>query len=71
MLQIDDPVFTEWWTKYPGFDDCCGECPGCCAMEYDDSTESPKDTSSGLFGLFTSTIFSIVHNYFAVSFGQW
>jgi len=21
MLVVDDPVFKEWWTKYPGFDD--------------------------------------------------
>ena len=39
MLEVDDPVFKEWCTKYPGFDDCCGECPGCCAIEYDDDIE--------------------------------
>jgi len=46
MLEVDDPVFEEWWTKYPGFDDCCGECPGCCAIKYENNTESPKDPSS-------------------------
>jgi len=33
MLEVDDPVFKEWWTKYPGIDDCGGEYPGCCAIE--------------------------------------
>ena len=71
MLEVNDPVFKEWWIKYPGFDDCCGECPGCCALEYGDDTESLKDPSSGSFGLFTFTIFSIVYDYIVMSLGQW
>jgi len=71
MLEVDDPVFQEWWTKYPGFDDCCGECPGCCAIEYKSDIESPKDPLSGSFGWFTFTFFSKVHNYVAMSLGQW
>ena len=39
MLEVDDPVVKEWWTKDPAFDDCCWECPGCCAIEYDDDIE--------------------------------
>jgi len=71
MLVVDDPLFKEWWTKYPGFDDCCGECPGCCAIEYATDTGSPKDPSSGSFGWFTFSIFSIGHNYVTISLGQW
>jgi len=71
MLEVDDPVFKEWWTKYPGFNDCCGECPGCCAIEYDDNKESLKDPSLGLLGWFISTLFSIVHDYVIMLMGQW
>jgi len=71
MLEVDDPVFKEWWTKFPGFDACCGLCSGCCAIEYNDNSESLKDPSSGSFGWFISTIFSIVHKYVAMFMGQW
>jgi hypothetical protein len=71
MLGFDDPVFKEWWTKYPGFVDCCGECPGCCAIEYDDNTESLKDPSLGLLGRLTSIIFSTIHDDISMSLGQW
>jgi len=46
MVEVDDPVFKEWWTKYPGFDDCSGICPGCCAIEYESDTESCHDPLS-------------------------
>jgi len=71
MLEVDDPVFKEWWTKYPGFDDCCGECPGCCAIEYESAIQSPRDPSLGSFAWFTTTIFSIIHDYIVMSLGQW
>jgi hypothetical protein len=71
MLEVDDPVFKELWNKYPCVDDCCGECPGCCAFEYESNIESSQDISSGSFGWFTSTIFSIVLDYVAMSLGQW
>jgi hypothetical protein len=71
MLEVNGPVFQEWWTKYPGFGDCCGECPGCCPIEYDDNIESPKDSSLGLLVWLTSTVFSIVHDYVSMSLGQW
>jgi hypothetical protein len=71
MLEIDDLVFKEWWTKYPGFNDCCGKCPGCCAIEYDDYSESPKDLLSGSFGCFIFNIFSNIYNDVAMPLGQW
>jgi len=70
MLEVNDPVFKEWWTKYPGFDDCWGECPGCRAIEYESIIESPNDQLLGSFGWFTSTIFSTVHDYMVMSLGQ-
>jgi hypothetical protein len=71
MREVNDPVFEEWWTKYPGFDNCGGECPGCCAIEYDDNIESSKDPSSVSFHWFTITIFSIVYDYVAMLLGRW
>jgi hypothetical protein len=71
ILKIDELVFKEWWTKYPGFDDCCGECPGYCAVKYESDIESFKDPWSGPFGWFICSIFFIVYNYFAMSLGQW
>jgi len=46
MLVVNDPVFKEWWAKYPGFEDCCWQSPGHCAIEYENNTESHKDPLS-------------------------
>jgi hypothetical protein len=71
MLEGYDPVVKEWSTKYPGFNNRWGEGPGCWAIEYESDTESSKDSLSGSFGRCTSITFYIVHDFVAMSFGQW
>jgi hypothetical protein len=70
QLQVDDPVFREWWTMYTGFDNCCGKCPGCFAIEYQSDTESPKDPLPGSFSWFTFSLIYIIRDYIAMLLGQ-
>jgi len=71
LLEVNDPVFKQWWTKYLGSDDCCGECPWCWAIEYESDPELSQDLTPASFSRFTSTIFSIVNDFIAISLGQW
>jgi len=71
MLEVNDPVFKEWWTKYPGIDDFCGQCPGCCAIEYKSDIISSKDPLAGSLGWFTSNILSTVNDFILMLFWQW
>jgi hypothetical protein len=70
-LEDDESELMEWWTKYPGFDDFCAECPAYFAIAYDDHTESCKDQWAGSFGWITFTMHYIFHDSVAILLGQW